>query len=45
MHRWVAEPGIDRKAKNYIDRIYRNRAFESELQTVTLPVEQNSICK
>ncbi|KAG6592317.1 hypothetical protein SDJN03_14663, partial [Cucurbita argyrosperma subsp. sororia] len=37
IHCWVAEPGIDRKAKDYIDRIYRNRAFESKLQTVTLP--------
>ncbi|KAG6592308.1 hypothetical protein SDJN03_14654, partial [Cucurbita argyrosperma subsp. sororia] len=37
IHRWVAEPGIDRKAKDYIDRIYRNRVFESERQTVTLP--------
>ncbi|KAG6592309.1 hypothetical protein SDJN03_14658, partial [Cucurbita argyrosperma subsp. sororia] len=36
-HRWVAEPGIDRKAKDYIDKIYRNRIFESERQTVTLP--------
>ena len=36
-HRWVAEPGIDRKAKDYIDKIYRNRVFESERQTVTLP--------
>ena len=37
MHRWIAEPGIDRKAKDYIDRIYRNRVLESERQTVTLP--------
>lgn len=36
-HHWVAEPGIDRKAKDYIDRIYRNRVFESERQTVTVP--------
>ncbi|KAA0035006.1 hypothetical protein E5676_scaffold155G00380 [Cucumis melo var. makuwa] len=36
-HHWVAEPGIDRKAKDYIDRIYRNRVFESERQTVTIP--------
>ncbi|KAG6592307.1 hypothetical protein SDJN03_14653, partial [Cucurbita argyrosperma subsp. sororia] len=36
-HRWVAEPGIDRKAKDYIDKIYRNHVFQSERQTVTLP--------
>uniref|UniRef100_A0A9I9D9U6 Uncharacterized protein n=1 Tax=Cucumis melo TaxID=3656 RepID=A0A9I9D9U6_CUCME len=35
-HRWVAEPGIDRKAKDYIDRIHRNRVFETQRQTVTL---------
>lgn len=34
--RWVAEPGIDQKAKDYIDRIYRNRVFETERQTVTI---------
>ncbi|KGN45873.1 hypothetical protein Csa_005148 [Cucumis sativus] len=35
-YRWVAEPGIDRKAKDYIDRIYKNRVFETERQTVTI---------
>ena len=35
-HRWVAEPGIDRKAKDYIDRIHRNRVLETERQTVTV---------
>lgn len=33
-HHWVAEPGIDRKAKDYIDRIYRNRVIETERETV-----------
>ncbi|CAK9328456.1 unnamed protein product [Citrullus colocynthis] len=40
-HRWVAEPGIDRKAKDYIDRIHRNRVFETQRQTVTLPPDSN----
>lgn len=35
-HRWVAEPGIDRRAKDYIDKIYRNRVLESERQTFTI---------
>lgn len=35
-HHWVAEPGIDRKSKDYIDRIYRNRTLETEQQTVTI---------
>lgn len=33
---WVAEPGIDRKAKAYIDKIhYQIRSFETECQTQT----------
>ena len=35
-HRWIAEPGVDRKTNYYIDKIYRNRVFESERQTITL---------
>lgn len=30
--RWVAEPGIDRKASAFIARFYENRVTDSEQQ-------------
>lgn len=39
-HQWIVELGLDRKAKDYIDRFYENRVVETERQTVTiLPFE------
>ena len=31
--RWVAEPGIDRKASDFIARFYESRVSDSERQT------------
>ncbi|KAG6590516.1 hypothetical protein SDJN03_15939, partial [Cucurbita argyrosperma subsp. sororia] len=35
-HHWVAEPGIDRKADDYIKRIHLSRVLETKNQTVTV---------
>ncbi|PON75814.1 hypothetical protein TorRG33x02_244280 [Trema orientale] len=34
--RWVAEPGIDRKAEDFIAKIHRNIATDSERKTFTI---------
>ncbi|PRQ42523.1 hypothetical protein RchiOBHm_Chr3g0458591 [Rosa chinensis] len=36
--RWVAEPGIDNKAADFIDRIHKNMAMVSESDCKTLTV-------
>lgn len=33
---WVAEPGIDRKASDFISRFYASRISDPERQTLTV---------
>ncbi|KAL5582745.1 hypothetical protein UlMin_015195 [Ulmus minor] len=35
--RWVADPAINRKADDFIAKIHRNIATDSERQTFTIP--------
>ncbi|PRQ55146.1 hypothetical protein RchiOBHm_Chr1g0321401 [Rosa chinensis] len=34
--RWVAEPGIDNKAADFIGRIHKNMVWESDCKTLTV---------
>ncbi|PON69573.1 hypothetical protein PanWU01x14_086960 [Parasponia andersonii] len=40
--RWVAEPGIDRKAEDFIAKIHRNIATDSERKTFNIPSTSTS---